>query len=138
MCRADTQLVRAVKSAFHVALNIVLQLPAIEIMSGNGERQKRAASAGVAKLSKQASEKWDVLDALPPVEGCAPARAASSFAVLRRKCSRRCLCRRKTGGPTRKSTKGGWTPEEVRGEAFLSTEAAVLRLNLGHSQPRAI
>lgn len=38
-------------------------------MSGNGERQKRAASAGVARLSKQASEKWDVLEALPPVEG---------------------------------------------------------------------
>lgn len=49
---------------------------------------------------------------LPPVTGCAgaapPARADRS-----RGSPRIPLIRRKVGGPTRKSSKGGWTPEEV-------------------------
>ena len=34
--------------------------------------------------------------------------------------------RRKIGGPTRRSAKGGWTPEEVRGLKFENLNAYII------------
>lgn len=51
---------------------------------------------------------------LPPVTGCVEAARPRAEAARGSHGAAPCI-RRKVGGPTRKSSKGGWTPEEVRG-----------------------
>jgi hypothetical protein len=82
----------------------------------NGERRRPPAGGTVKKQRSAGNDALNTaLNDLPPVEGCvSPGGSPGGSYMLRLTeplATNVLVAHRPAGGPTRKSSKGGWTPE---------------------------